>query len=132
MKKISVFFAIVILSNFVLQTSCTKEKVNLEKDVVEIIPVSECDSLIALQNGRYACQVKPIIIANCATSGCHVQGGSGPDDFNNYFAVKEKVDNGSFQSRVLDGPNWMPYDGPLPQDQLDVLQAWVDNGAPND
>ena len=79
----------------------------------------------------YTNDVLPIINASCATSGCHVSGGTGPGDFSNYNDLKGKVDNGSFENRVLVQKN-MPPSTPLSDCELAILQAWLDNGAPND
>lgn len=78
----------------------------------------------------YANDVLPIINASCATTGCHVSGGSGPGDFTNYNDLKLKVDNGTFETRVLVDKN-MPPNTPLSNCDLQILQAWIDNGALN-
>ena len=78
----------------------------------------------------YTNDVLPIINTSCATAGCHVSGGTGPGDFTNYNELKVKVDNGTFQTRVLIDKT-MPPNSPLSDCELQILQAWVDTGAPN-
>lgn len=89
-------------------------------------PVS-CDvSAVTFSN-----QVAPIINSSCATTGCHVSGGSGPGNFTVFSELIAKVNNGSFENRVLIQKT-MPPNSPLPDCDLQILQAWIDNGAPND
>ena len=84
----------------------------------------------ACQPVSYARDVKPIIQQNCATSGCHVAGF--PDgDFTQYAPLKAKVDNGSFKNSVIDwnAPK-MPETQKLPENQLRILQCWLNANAP--
>lgn len=85
----------------------------------------ECDSI-----GTFADNVKPILDGNCSISGCHVAGGSGPGLFENYDQVKSFVDNGRLEERVLVQRN-MPPSGALTDCQLQLIQTWIDDGAPN-
>ena len=78
----------------------------------------------------FAQDVMPIIQGNCATSGCHVSGGTGNGIFTNYAGVKDKVDNGSFKNRVLVLKN-MPLGASLTDCQYKILTAWLNRGAPN-
>jgi hypothetical protein len=65
------------------------------KHTPQEMPVPTCEPV------SFARDVKPIIQQNCATYGCHVAGF--PDgDFNNFTALKEKVNNGSFKNSVID------------------------------
>ena len=81
-------------------------------------------------NVTYSTDIVPIINTTCATSGCHVAGGSGPGDFTTYAGLKAKVDNGSFVNRVLVQKN-MPPSGPLSDCNEAKLQKWIDDGALN-
>lgn len=74
--------------------------------------------------------IMPIIQGNCATIGCHVQGGTGNGIFENYAGVKAKVDNGSLKSRVLVQKN-MPPSQPLGDCSMSLISAWINAGAPN-
>ncbi len=85
----------------------------------------ECDSI-----GTFADNVKPILDGNCSISGCHVPGGTGPGLFENYDQVKSFVDNGRLEERVLVQRN-MPPTGPLTNCQLQLIQTWIDAGAPD-
>jgi len=88
-------------------------------------PVS-CD----LSSVTYSLDVSPIINASCATSGCHVAGGTAPGNFANFNEFKAKVDNGTFENRVLIQQN-MPPNSQLSDCEMQTLQAWLDNGALN-
>lgn len=72
----------------------------------------------------------PLIQGHCATTGCHVAGGTGNGIFSGYDPVKAKVDNGSFHQRVVVQRS-MPPSGSLTECQLQKIQIWLDAGAPN-
>ena len=72
----------------------------------------------------YETDIKSIISTKCA--GCHPNGG-GPGDYSITSNVKEVMDNGKFEDRVLIRKN-MPTGG-LPQNELDKIQKWFDQGA---
>lgn len=94
----------------------------------ELYPSIECDTL----NVSYAEDIEPIIENDCATSGCHVAGGTGNGRFDNYQRVKAKVDNGSMRKRVVENKDMPPPDEePLTSCQIDKIDAWLDAGAPN-
>jgi len=78
----------------------------------------------------YSIQVEPIISASCASASCHVLGGTGSGNFQNYSGVKSKVDNGSFMNRVIVQQN-MPPNGDLSACEIEQLKVWLSNGAPN-
>jgi hypothetical protein len=85
-----------------------------------------CDSV------KYNAHIKPIIMANCAISGCHVSGFSS-GDFTTYAGLNVKIANGKFKARVIDAnPGPMPASGKLAQSKLDSIQCWLNRGAPND
>ncbi|PCJ84683.1 MAG: hypothetical protein COA57_08875 [Flavobacteriales bacterium] len=101
--------------------SCTKVKMEVPEP-----PMALCDSL----NVFYTDTIKRIIEVKCAISGCHVTGTGIPGDFISYNGVKEKVDNGTFENKTLNIKD-MPPAGPLPQDELNKIQCWLDAGAAN-
>jgi hypothetical protein len=70
MKRISVY-SIVILSSLFL-AGCYYDVAS------ELYPDENCNTPAVVD---YATQVKALIDSRCATSGCHVAGGSGPGDF---------------------------------------------------
>jgi predicted CxxxxCH...CXXCH cytochrome family protein len=88
--------------------------------------------------------VKPIIAATCSYSGCHSGGTTAngylpqeSNDYTSYAAIKASLDNGNFELRALVNKNmpnasFVPAGMPtaLTQDQLDILQCWVDGGFP--
>ena len=85
-----------------------------------------CDTTVT----TFADVVFPIIQANCATTGCHVAGGTGPGLFENYDQVNAYVDNGKLENRVLIQKD-MPPSGPLTDCQMALIQRWLNNGAQN-
>jgi len=78
----------------------------------------------------FSVNILPLINNSCATTGCHVQGGSGNGLFENYNQVKSKVDNGSLLQRVTVSRD-MPPSGNLPSAQVDLMEKWILDGAPN-
>ena len=78
----------------------------------------------------YSNDVFPIIQMSCATTECHSQGGFANGIFENYDGLKAKVENGSLRQRVLVDKD-MPLGGSLSDEELAILEAWIDNGAPN-
>jgi hypothetical protein len=87
----------------------------------EIVPPAEVS---------FSADIFPIIEMSCATTACHKQGGFANGIFEDYTGVKAKVDNGSFHQRVLVDKD-MPPGGSLSDEELAILKAWLDNGAPN-
>jgi hypothetical protein len=82
-------------------------------------------------NGGYVCnpsvswenEILPLMINSCATNGCH--DGVSRRDWTNYNEVKQYAT--SIKMRTQNRS--MPFDGPLPQHQIDMIACWVDNGA---
>jgi len=74
--------------------------------------------------------IQPIINSSCATTGCHVSGGNGSGDFTNFSGIQAKINNGSFENRVLVQKD-MPPGTPLSDCDLQLIQAWLDAGAQN-
>lgn len=77
-----------------------------------------CDSLVSWEN-----DILPIMINACATSGCH--DGISRRDWSDYNEVKRYAE--SIKIRTVNRS--MPFDETLPQDQIDMIACWVDNGA---
>jgi hypothetical protein len=89
----------------------------------------------------YTGDIKPILVTYCYGQGeqaCHVtatnQGATG--DFTTYQGLKDKVDNGTIESRVFAPNGGMPppySTGPtsLTAGDLAKFKKWVDQGAPN-
>ena len=78
----------------------------------------------------YAADIAPIIETRCATTGCHVAGGSGPGILETYANVKAMVDAGTFEDRVIVQQN-MPPSTPLDDCQIDQIEDWLAQGAPD-
>ena len=87
---------------------------------------NSCDNI------TYANSIQPLMQSQCAISGCHVWGGSGPSDFTTYAGVKAEADNGNLKKRLIDGnPGFMPLTGKLADSTLTKIQCWLDAGSPN-
>ncbi len=112
-----ILFKILVLT---LVSSCYNDN---EEDLYGPI---NCD----VSEVTYSVNVQPIINSSCATTGCHTSGGTAPGNFNNYNELKSKVDNGTFENRVLIQKT-MPPNSPLSDCELETLQAWIDGGALN-
>ena len=69
--------------------------------------------------------ILPIMINACSTSGCH--DGISRRDWKNYNEVRQYAD--AIRKRTLDRS--MPFDEPLPQNQIDLIVCWVEGGAVN-
>ena len=80
-------------------------------------------------SGSYSKDARPIIMANCAMSGCHTSGATF-GDFTGYEGLKTKVDNGKFYKLVLE-TKVMPPNSSLTPEQLKILKCWFDDGAKN-
>lgn len=76
----------------------------------------------------YDANIKSIIDNNCTS--CH-DAGSGDGDYTTYAAFSSHRSSGKFESSVLVKQD-MPESGnnPLSQDQLNLIQCWVENGYP--
>ena len=125
--KNSIFYIwLVLIISFCYLQSCTNDKGELPTPIKTV---------------SYQSTIKPIIITNCYGQNaqtCHVtpsnQGSNG--DFTTYTGLKQKIDNGSFQIRVLSNTGSMPPSfstGPksLSSEDLEKLKTWVNDGAQN-
>ncbi|MFY9308839.1 MAG: hypothetical protein WAQ28_07300 [Bacteroidia bacterium] len=122
--KYSVLYAVLLfLAAFCYLQSCTSDKGEVPKPVKTV---------------SYQTDVKPIIQTYCYGQGgqnCHVTPSNqgAPGDFSTYAAIKEKVDNNTFQSRVFNLKDMPPTysNGPtaLTAEDLETLKAWVNDGA---
>ena len=80
-------------------------------------------------NSNYSAIIKPIIDANCLSSGCH-NAGSVNGDFTNHAGLKAVADKGKLQDRLINQRN-MPPSQPLPLEDLKKIKCWISSGAPN-
>jgi len=76
----------------------------------------------------YTSHVKSYIDNNCV--GCH--GSSGGVSLGTYAEVKSEADAGRILARAINGSGSgpMPPSGLMPQETLDTLQFWLDQGSP--
>ena len=106
--KLSILIA---LLNF-MALSCTKD--------VYTPPLYDCNTTVS-----YETDIQPIIEANCA--GCHSTGFSA-GDFSNFEGFKAKADQGLVNAQVFTEKK-MPPTGPLPDQDLELLYCWLQDGA---
>lgn len=106
--------------------SCTNKKgkmVPSSNNPTTSSGTNSCDTI------TYAKHIAPIMSSSC--NSCH-SAGNPLGDLTNYSGVKLKVDDGSFKQKVLVDKT-MPKSpvAPLSQKQLDMIQCWLNKGAPN-
>ncbi|MCB0733402.1 MAG: hypothetical protein KDC76_02410 [Bacteroidetes bacterium] len=111
---------ILLIATALMLAGCYKDKDELLYGTTDCQPV----------NVSFSTDILPMIRTECATSGCHVQGGSAPGIFENYDQIKAKIDAGSFQRRVIQNRD-MPPATPMTDCQIAFLQTWLNDGAPN-
>ena len=122
------FFTILTLViGLVTFASCTKD-IGPNPDLV-VVEANACDTV------TFTKHIKPIIVANCAISGCHVSGFfMGDFATDTYAGINAKIPSGKFRGRVVDltiTPT-MPYGmPPLAPAQIDLIKCWLEAGAPN-
>jgi len=92
----------------------------------------------------YETDIKPIIDASCAYSGCHSGADAGmfvpadEADYTNYEGIKGSLDDGTFAMEVLDSLTMPPFYAPDPnpkmltQTELDLIDCWIKDGYPKD
>lgn len=78
----------------------------------------------------FQADIEPLIANKCGVTGCHVTGGTGNGLFDSFQGVKNKADNGSLRNRVLVTKD-MPPSGSITACELQLIEAWLDAGAPN-
>ena len=105
----------------------------------EAEPKLACDT----QSATFSNGVEQIIMRHCSdqsNGSCHFEGDFGDGTFENsqgvlYPNIKAKVDDGSFESRVLESKSMPPSysDGAtqLTAEELCILETWIKDGAPN-
>ena len=104
-------------------TGCVKDK--YEPKVTN----DQCDTTF------YYREIKPIIVGNCAISGCH-DGHQLTPNYNNYIELKAVIeDDDHGQSELLyrldlplNDPKHMPVNAKLTNDEQDKIEQWIDNG----
>lgn len=71
----------------------------------------------------YFQEVEPIIMNNCAVTGCH-SGTQFPD-----LRVLANVQANKINIRDFTQSGFMPLNGSLTQEQIDAIACWIDDGA---
>ena len=88
------------------------------------------DPIPAEKEISFSTDIKPILINHCTS--CHNGGSFAPGNWNNYSELKTRVDNGKFNTKVLDPATLdMPKGNPssLPANDRELLRKWVEQGA---
>ena len=81
---------------------------------------------VTVESGiSFQASIKPIIERSCAIPNCH--DGSGAITYLVFENIK--ANPGDIKARTQAGN--MPKDGPLPQDEIEKIACWVDDGALN-
>lgn len=112
MKKLAVFIIFLICITII---NCCKK--NEYKNI-------DCSKI----NASYANDIKPIIDANCVSSGCH-DPASANGNYTTYEGVVARVNNGTLEKRVLINKD-MPKSSPLSIEDRKKIKCWINNGAP--
>lgn len=87
----------------------------------------------------YTQEIRPIIEASCAYSGCHLD--SSPGRFDSYNGLLPYLEDNSFRQRVIVNrsdatigmpPDFAPSNRPqdLTAEQLNIIECWLDGGYP--
>jgi len=100
-------------------------------ELAQPAPVANCDTIDAI---TYTNFVKNLIKTTCSLNGCHDISAPPGYDYTFYAGIKAKVDNGTFENRVLKLKE-MPSQLSTGARSLDActllkLRKWVNNGAP--
>lgn len=100
--------------------SCTKD-IGPNPDLVV---KTGCDTV------TFTKHILPIFNSECTS--CHSTSGGQSPDLSDYNLIKTQVDGGRIKARMIDGsPSFMPTAGRLPDNQINLIQCWLDAGAPN-
>lgn len=121
MKKL--IFPLLALSTLLL--SCYNDSKE------ELYPTGTCNTT----NVTFSGTVKPIIVQNCLTGGCHT-GPTTPSgyDLTGYAGVRLAVDNGRLVGVINHSSGFSPMpqnNSKLPDCSISQITAWVNAGAPN-
>jgi len=130
MQKTLLFLSILLIAGFsLMETACTTDQ------LMEEPPLEFCDTLTV----SYNLQVKDIIDANCAFSGCHVAGSSAPGNYSSFGSLQPFLSDREFKRFVVDlrndpelgmPPNWETNPGPkdLTEEEFAILSCWIESG----
>lgn len=106
----------------ILLSQCTKDSVQ------EFYGDNNCDTL----DITFSETVDPIMDRNCKS--CHYTGNGTGVTLVTYNNIKKEVDNGRLLGSIKheNGYSPMPQGGKLDDCSISKIEAWVNNGAPND
>ena len=91
-----------------------------------IIPeMPECGEEVTYQD-----QTREIIGLHCATAGCHVAGGDGPNIYTTYNGLKTDLELGNVEN-VIRTDLMPPLGSPdLSPEDRETLLCWIEDGYP--
>ncbi|MCF8427775.1 MAG: hypothetical protein K9H61_10030 [Bacteroidia bacterium] len=75
----------------------------------------------------YAADIKPLMTANCAYSGCHIAGMQSPD-LSTYVGLSGNIER--VKARAIT-ERTMPTSGPMASSDIAKLTNWINAGAKN-
>jgi hypothetical protein len=117
MKKVILFFAIASIGT----VACSKKGSIQTFDCAGVTP-------------KYTTEIKPILDANCATSGCHNSASKAEGlDYSNYGQAKHHATHNEFLGSIqhVSGYEQMPKGkAKLTDAQIKLISCWSQNGAP--
>ena len=113
MKKTMWLLVGLLVAGTLALSSCKKDVNNLDCTLI-----------------TYSGSIQPLVASNCNTSGCH-NSGSRNGDFTSYDKIKGIATNGTMRSVALVRMS-MPQGRSLSSEELNQVECWLDNGAPND
>lgn len=101
-------------------SSCTNDK--LQDPLISTNPF--CDSLQV----TYDVQIKPIIDASCAFTGCHVQGFAW-GNYTSFDGLVPFLNDSKFKKEVISNMS-MPQGFSLSATDFELVECWVDSNYP--
>ncbi len=125
MKKIILPIAIALIG-----FSCTKEN---KLDLRASQNVGPAKDSCVTTDLTYQANIKSILSSNCGSSGCHNgPNGVGGLDLNTYPSAQRIAADGEMMGRIrnITGP-LMPPGGKLSDCDIEKIESWIADGAPN-
>lgn len=79
----------------------------------------------------FANDVSPIVNSKCAIPGCHVASSMPDRDWTDFSMFQKRALNGEVKRRVVNHimPPPSSPNGPLTQEQINIIACWADQGA---
>lgn len=134
-----ILYGFIILGIFGTMLSCESENEE-ELFAAPVIPMNDTtmnDTTMMDTTGMtvvsFSMTIQPFVQNNCAVSGCHAANGQTPtmETYNQIKAQENRIRARAINNRG--SSNRMPPAGRvlLTDQQVNDLQSWLDNGAPN-